>query len=228
MKNKYVKTIIILTFVLVCLLAITAFCIGTQSRTAPYPLSQDEINTLTVLAEEKNDAGAALKLYEYYTFSIVHEERNQEKFLRLAAIHGNKFAQHNLAYICYQNKQFDEAYAWAQKAKAGGHYSDDLLDQIISAQIEMQRPSIDAEYVTREKFTQAERVIKKYVHDKYAFDDLVYEISIHTKYAHTHIVQFMIYHQDDQNPTPRFGGGKSFVVEFDMLKMAVLREWHFQ
>jgi hypothetical protein len=82
--------------------------------------------------------------------------------------------------------------------------------------------------VTREDIVNAENVIKKYVYDKYTWDDAVYEICIDSKNtADENIVTFLIYHQDDKKPTSR-GAGKSFLVKFDTQKMLILQEIGFQ
>lgn len=81
--------------------------------------------------------------------------------------------------------------------------------------------------VNKEDIAKAEDVLKKYISEKHSWNDDVYEISIHSKDANSDIVNFMIYHEDDKNPTS-LGGGKSFIVKFDMQKKVVVQELYFQ
>lgn len=78
-------------------------------------------------------------------------------------------------------------------------------------------PAVDLE--------RAESVIKQYVSEKYFWDEAQYKIKIEALRAKR--IKFLIEHQDDFiEPSPR--GGKSFVVEFDMQRMEIIKEIRFQ
>jgi hypothetical protein len=75
---------------------------------------------------------------------------------------------------------------------------------------------------------RAEEVIKKYVNEKYAWDESTYKICLYLVHPMDYIMQFMVYNQDDSQLKHFGGGGKSFVTIFDTIKMEVLEELIFQ
>ena len=74
---------------------------------------------------------------------------------------------------------------------------------------------------------KAEAVINTYVREKYAWDENMYEVCIDLKESMKDIIEFLVYYKDDKNLTS-FGGGKSFIVIFDMQKMEVIDQLWFQ
>ena len=124
-----------------------AIAAASENATSPvssattYSLSQEELDTLTSLADENNDSAAAFRLYQYYTFSK-HDESKQLHFLGIAATQGNNVAQLNLASLYCKQGRLEEAYEWAQKAKSGGNYlADAVLAEIASAQRSIKKQS---------------------------------------------------------------------------------------
>jgi hypothetical protein len=74
---------------------------------------------------------------------------------------------------------------------------------------------------------EAEEIIGRYVHEKNGWDKSDFGVYIHSKKPVDYIVEFTILHKDDHNPTS-LGGGKSFLVVFDMIKKSIVRELRFQ
>jgi hypothetical protein len=78
-----------------------------------------------------------------------------------------------------------------------------------------------------QQIARAKYVIRKYIHDKYAWDDSLYHIGKDAKNAGFDVARFLIKHQNDEHPAAP-GGGKSLVIEVDMRTMRIVRELGFQ
>jgi len=95
-----------------------------------YDLTPSEITSFEQLVKQNNDAKAAFRLYQYYTFSLRDEEKI-EYYLNIAANKGNVTAQYNLAYIYMEKDNLENAYKWAILAqKNGAKYAGGLLSDI--------------------------------------------------------------------------------------------------
>ena len=79
---------------------------------------------------------------------------------------------------------------------------------------------------TQRSIARAKGIIKEYVSEKYAWNDGDYSISGEAE-EEDRIIKFLVYHQDDKHPDAP-GSGKSFLIEFDMQRMMVLKEIRFQ
>jgi hypothetical protein len=77
--------------------------------------------------------------------------------------------------------------------------------------------------INHDRIAKAEEIIINYVSEKYGWNETAYEIFIDAKKLDEDIIHFEIYHKEDKHPTP-VGGGKSFLVIFDMNKMEVQQE----
>jgi hypothetical protein len=84
-----------------------------------------------------------------------------------------------------------------------------------------------AEGINHVRIARAEEIIKKYVSEKYAWNESLYEIYIDSKKSLENTVCFAVRRRDDEHP-PSAGRGKSFLVVFDMKKMNVRREMSWQ
>jgi TPR repeat protein len=100
------------------------------SSATTYDLTNDDIIKLSQLAEEKNDAKSAFRLYQYYNFSM-HDTNKKIFYLELAAENGHIIAKNNLSYIYLEQNNLDKAYEWALKAnQAGNDYAERILKEI--------------------------------------------------------------------------------------------------
>ena len=79
--------------------------------------------------------------------------------------------------------------------------------------------------IAGDDIAKAEEIIKNYVNEKYSWNEGVYEILMESENGAR--VSFLVYHQDDKIIVSP-GGGKSFIIQFDMQNMRVLEEIHFQ
>jgi hypothetical protein len=73
---------------------------------------------------------------------------------------------------------------------------------------------------------QAEKIISEYLESNYKWKYEEYELSVYSEESSA-IITFLVYHNDDRNPTQP-GGGKSLLIKMDMEKMVVVQELGFQ
>ena len=90
---------------------------------------------------------------------------------------------------------------------------------------------------SHDNIAKAEKLIKDYLTQKYAWNESEYNISVKSEEPTQNIVEFMIRYKRDAERTPspegqprvfRAGGGKSRVFRVDMKNMTVVRELGFQ
>lgn len=75
-------------------------------------------------------AEAAFKLYQHYDF-VDLDQRNGEKWLKMAAGYNHPIAQYNLAARYLMQKRLKDAMTWALKAKENKHSkADRLIEEI--------------------------------------------------------------------------------------------------
>ena len=74
-----------------------------------------------------------------------------------------------------------------------------------------------------QQMAKAKDVVQKYIHDKYAWDESIYQIRMDSKNASSDVMRVLISHRDDEHPAAP-GGGKSFLLDVDMRNMRIVRE----
>lgn len=82
----------------------------------------------------------------------------------------------------------------------------------------------------RAALEKAEPVIRRYVNEHRGWNGTDYKVLFDFDYSEKkadNVLSFVVYHYDDEKNAVR-GGGKSFLVDFDIVEMKVLREWAFQ
>ena len=99
--------------------------VGVRKRTTAeaFDLPSAELTELEAKVRDKNDTGAAIRLYQYYGWSRGISS-NALYYLRIAATNGNADAQYNLAVnlILTRDKlNREEAKSWLEKSAAGGN-----------------------------------------------------------------------------------------------------------
>jgi TPR repeat protein len=96
------------------------------SSAEAFNLSSEQLSDLARKARDENDAKAAFRVYQYYTFSYANQDResNVIRYLRIAATNGNAVAQYNLSVNLILQRdpsRYDEAKFWLGKAAATGN-----------------------------------------------------------------------------------------------------------
>ncbi len=95
-----------------------------------YGLTHEKIIQYEELSKKNGDSSASFRLYMYYLLSK-YDPPKAETWLNISANQNHPVAQYNLAQSHFENKNFDEAIFWANKAIANGSIkAKELIEQI--------------------------------------------------------------------------------------------------
>lgn len=129
MKKLLLAVTGLVALVVVVLLCLRGIGVRVKSTPEKFDLSANQLADLKRRAEERGDASAAFRVYEYYSLSCTNctaaeRQSNVIHYLNVAASNGNVVAQYNLSVNLILQRdpsKYDEAKSWLEKSAAAGN-----------------------------------------------------------------------------------------------------------